>query len=74
MAPPFQPLPLRRLGFGHESEPVAAELTSLWDLGLSAPALVRLLRLLAAERQENQSKYQTPNHRETTEQAWALLL
>lgn len=55
LGPPFQPLPLRRLGFGPESEPVSVELSSLWDLGFSTAALARVLRLLAAERQLAQS-------------------
>ena len=51
---PFAPLQLRRLGFGGESARVASELQGFADLGLSAPALARVLRLLAAERQAAQ--------------------
>ena len=54
LASPFAPLHLRRLGFGAESEAVASELQGLADLGLSATALARVLRLLAAERQAAQ--------------------
>ena len=51
LLPPFHPLPLRRMGLDADSGPVSVELGSLSDLGLSAPALGKVLRLLAAERQ-----------------------
>jgi phosphatidylserine/phosphatidylglycerophosphate/cardiolipin synthase-like enzyme len=43
------------MGFGAESEDVCAELSGLAAMGLTAPALGRVLRMLAAERQAAQS-------------------
>jgi len=54
LASPFAPLHLRRVGFGAESERVASDLQQLSDMGITAGALARVLRLMAVERRAAQ--------------------